>query len=103
MYRGKVNPTQHLPWWLRETTKRTQISFGQHQDLNSELSECECSVVNFDLRYALFIQNLITHRTSQWAGAGIRASIFNRWNDATVRLVGNILWTSLVSHTFIIA
>ena len=25
MDRGKLNPTQHLPWWLRETTKRTPI------------------------------------------------------------------------------
>ena len=23
---GNVNPTQHLPWWLRETTKRTPIT-----------------------------------------------------------------------------
>ena len=26
MDHGNVNPTQHLPWWLRETTKRTPVS-----------------------------------------------------------------------------
>ena len=26
MDRGNVNPTQHLPWWLRETTKKAPIS-----------------------------------------------------------------------------
>ena len=36
-------------------------------------------------RYALLIQKLITDHTSHSAGAGIRASIFNRFNDATVR------------------
>ena len=50
---------------------------GQHQDLNSELSEYESSVMNFYQHYALC--------TSQSAGAEIRASIFNRCNDAVVR------------------
>ena len=54
--------------------------FGQHLDLNSELSEYESSVMNFDRCYALCIQKL---GTSQSAGAGIRASTFNRYNDAT--------------------
>ena len=35
--------------------------------------------------YALCIQYFITNRTSQSAGAGIRACIFNCCNDATVR------------------
>ena len=26
MDRGNINPTQHFPWWLQETTKRTPIS-----------------------------------------------------------------------------
>ena len=56
--RGNVNPTQHLPWWLRETTKRTPISFDQHRDLNSELSKYKYSVMNFDRRYAVCIQKL---------------------------------------------
>ena len=30
--------------------------FDQHRDFNSELSEYECSMMNFDWRYALFIQ-----------------------------------------------
>ena len=25
MDRGNENPTQHLPWWLRKTTKKTQV------------------------------------------------------------------------------
>ena len=25
MDRGNENPTQHLPWWLRKTTKKTPI------------------------------------------------------------------------------
>ena len=59
--------------------------FGQHRDLNSELSEYESSVINFDRRYALCIQKFIKARTSRSAGVGIRSSIFNLWNDATVR------------------
>ena len=43
----------------------------QDRDLTSELSEYESSVMNFDRRYALCIQNFITDRTSQSAGAGI--------------------------------
>ena len=42
--------------------------------------------MNFDRRHALCIQNFITDRTSQSAGAGIRASIFKGYNDATVRI-----------------
>ena len=38
--------------------------FGQHRDFNSELSECESSVMKFNRRYALCIQNFITDRTS---------------------------------------
>ena len=52
---------------------------------NSKLSELESSVMNFDRPCALSIQKLYHRRTSQSAGAGIRASIFNRCNDATVR------------------
>ena len=33
--------------------------FGQHQDLNSELSKYESSVTNFDRIYTLRIQNFI--------------------------------------------
>ena len=25
MYRGNENPTQHLPWWLRKTTKKNPV------------------------------------------------------------------------------
>ena len=32
--------------------------FGQHRDLNSEFSEYESTVMNFDQRYALFIHRL---------------------------------------------
>ena len=41
--------------------------------------------MNFDWRCALCIQNFITNRTSQSAGAEIRAFIINRCNDAIVR------------------
>ena len=68
-----------------ENHEKNPDQFGQHRDLDSELSEYLSSVMNFDRRYALCIQNFITDRTSQSAGAGIRASIFNRCNDATVR------------------
>ena len=40
----------------------------------------------FDRRCVLIIRKLYHRRTSQSAGAGIRASIFNRCNDATVRI-----------------
>ena len=36
--------------------------------------------MKFDRRYALCIENFIIDRTSQLAGARIRASIFNRYN-----------------------
>ena len=45
--------------------------FVQHQDLNSELSEYESNVMNFDWCYALCIQKFITDHISQLAGAGI--------------------------------
>ena len=61
------------------------ISFGRHGDLNSKLTEYESSLMNFDRRQALCNQKLITDRTSQSAGAGIRVSIINDYNDATVR------------------
>ena len=60
--------------------------FGQHRDLNSELSEYESSAMNFDRRYVLCIQKLITDCTSQSAGAEIRAFNFNRYSDGTVRI-----------------
>ena len=28
MDRGNENPTQHLPWWLRETTKKPQSGWS---------------------------------------------------------------------------
>ena len=59
--------------------------FGQNRVLNSELSEWESSVMNFDQVFGLYIQNFITDRTSRPAGAGIRTSTFNRCNDAGMR------------------
>ena len=44
--------------------------------------------MNLHRRYTLCIQNFITDRTSQSAGAEIRASIFNRCNESTVRTRG---------------
>ena len=40
--------------------KNNSNQLGQHQDLNSVLSEYESSVMNFNLRYALCFQNFIT-------------------------------------------
>ena len=59
--------------------------FGQNGDLNSELSEYESSVMNFDRKYAQCIQKFYLRHTSQSMGAGIRI-IFNRRNNATVRI-----------------
>ena len=33
MDRGNENPTQHLPYWLRKTTKKPQSGWS-HRDLN---------------------------------------------------------------------
>ena len=45
--------------------------------------EYESSVINFDRRYALCIHR--HHFTVASAGGGIRASIFNRSNDAKTK------------------
>ena len=64
---------------------------------------------NTDIKHpALLVQNLITDRTPQSAGAGIRASNFNRCNDATVRtrevpLVCVSHATSLLYHVHAVA
>jgi hypothetical protein len=42
-------------------------------------------VLNGPSQFLQCIKNFITDRTSQSAGAGIRASILNSWNGATVR------------------
>ena len=55
--------------------------FGQYRDFNPELRGYGSSVMNFDWCYALSIQKLYHRRTSQSAGAGIRASMFNRWKS----------------------
>ena len=55
MDHGNINPTQHLPWWLRETWKEPQSVWWAP---GFELSKCESSVMNFYLRYALCIQKL---------------------------------------------
>jgi hypothetical protein len=45
--------------------------------MSAEFRNCEAMLCAF--------RNFITDRTSQSAGAGIRASIFNSWNAATVK------------------
>ena len=72
---GNVNPTQHKPSWLRYTTKCTSISLVRtviwtRNSRNASPVWALCSVHS---------------KTSQSAGAGIRVSIFNSSNDATVR------------------
>ena len=42
------------------------IKFGQHRDLNSEHSEYESSVMNFDRCYALCIQKLMIYALHSW-------------------------------------
>ena len=39
MDRGNENTTQHLPWWLRKTTKKPQVD--RHRDLNPRTPECK--------------------------------------------------------------
>ena len=57
--------------------------FSQNRDLNSELSKTN-PVWRISIGAVLCaLKNIITD-TSQLAGAGVRASSFNRCNDATV-------------------
>ena len=85
MDRGNINPTEQLPWWLRETTKITPISLVSTRILT--LNSLNTSPVWWILIGAMLcaFKNFITDCTSQSAGAGIRASIFNCCNTATVR------------------
>jgi hypothetical protein len=53
------------------------ISCNKEREMTTEFRKCEAMLCAF--------RNLITDRTSQSAGAGIRASIFNSCNTATVR------------------
>jgi hypothetical protein len=48
------------------------------REMTAEFRNCETMLCAF--------RNFITDRTSQLAGAGIRASIFNSCNAATVRM-----------------
>ena len=56
----------------------------QNQDLNTEFSEYESTVMNFDRRCSLCIQKIYHRHTSQSAEAGIRSFILNCSNDTTV-------------------
>ena len=61
MDRGNVNPTQHLSWWLRETTnEKNHNQIGQNRDLNSELYQYESPV--WWISIGAF-KNFITDRT----------------------------------------
>ena len=60
MDRGNVNSTQHLPGWLRETTKETLVIFVS-TGIWIRNSPNVSSVTNFDRRLALCIQK-IYHR-----------------------------------------
>ena len=85
MDRGNVNPTQHLPWWLRETTKRTPISLVS-TGIWTRNSPNTSPVwwISIGAMLSAF-ENFIMNRTSQSAAAGMRAFIFNCCNDTTVR------------------
>ena len=82
MDRGNVNPTA-FALMTQEIYKKNPNHFDQQRNLNSEHFEYESSV-NFDRLYALCIEKLSQIATSQSAGARIRASNFNRCNNATV-------------------
>ena len=85
MDRGNVNPTQHFPWSLRETTKRTPVilvSTGIWTRNSTNMNPVWWISIGAML---CAFKNFTTDRTSQSAGAGIRACVFNRCNDATVR------------------
>ena len=85
MDRGNVNPTQHFPWWLRETTKITPIRLviTGIWTMNSPNTNTVWRI-SIGVMLCAF-KSFITDRISQSAGAGIGASISNRSNDATVR------------------
>ena len=82
---GNVNATQNLPWWLREATKRTPISLVCTRIWTRNSRNVSpvwwISIVAMLCAFKSFI----TDRISPSPGAGIRASIFNRCNDAHVR------------------
>ena len=44
MDRANENPTQHLLWWMRKTTKKPS-QIGRHRDLNPGPPEYESSVL----------------------------------------------------------
>ena len=69
---GNINPIQHLPWWLRETSKRILISLvGTGIWTRNSLNTSPVWWIWIGAMLCAF-KNLITDRTSQSAGAGIR-------------------------------
>ena len=84
MDRGNVNPIQHLPWWLRETTKRTLICLVRIGiwTLNSPNTSPLCWISIGAMLFAFKSFIIETLRSRQ---EGIRVCILNRCNDATVR------------------
>ena len=70
---GNISPTEHLPWWLRETSKRILISLvGTGIWTRNSLNTSPVWWISIGAMLCAF-KNLITDRTSQSAGAGIRA------------------------------
>ena len=74
--------------------------FGQNRDFHSRLSEIQCSVMNFDQCLFCALKNFITDCISQSTGTGIRVSIFNRCNDATVRTLGSPTSACVIRHHY---
>ena len=57
---GKLNTALSL--MIEENHGKNPNQFGEHQDLNSKLSEYESSVMNFDRRYTTLSQTALHHR-----------------------------------------
>ena len=71
MDRVNVNPTQHFPWWLRATTKRTLISMARTGIWTRNTPNTSpVWWISIDVVLCAF-KNFYHKRTSQSAGAGI--------------------------------
>ena len=68
MYYGNKSPTQHLPWWLRKTTKRTPVSLVSTGIWTRNSPDTSpVSWISIGAMLCAF-KNFITDRTSQSGG-----------------------------------
>ena len=77
--RGNENPTQHLPWWLRKTTKKPS-QVGRHRDLNQGPPECESRALprSHLVRYMWILYNLLWMFLRVWRKS-YRMPIWQKW------------------------